>query len=87
MEAVFVPCLSAIDHVEVLALYKTVEHSIDVDFIDHRSVLEAEIRDGRLEKQGEAYRIIILPEMRTVRIGVIRPLPFRHRPCRSPRPL
>ena len=50
------------------------EKGIDVDFIDHRSVLEAEIRDGRLEKQGEAYRIIILPEMRTVRIGVMRKL-------------
>lgn len=46
----------------------------DVDFIDYHSILEAKIRDGRLEKEGESYRIIVLPEMKTVRLGMIKKL-------------
>lgn len=50
------------------------EDGTDVDFIDYHSVLEAEIRNGRLEKEGESYRIIILPEMKTVRLDMMKKL-------------
>ncbi|MDE6816361.1 MAG: hypothetical protein K2P71_10085, partial [Lachnospiraceae bacterium] len=60
---------TAFDSVRILY-----ENGIDVDFIDYESILDAVIRNGRLEKAGESYRIIILPEMRTVRLAMIKKL-------------
>lgn len=50
------------------------ESGIDVDFIDYQSILDAEIQKGRIEKSGESYQVIILPEMRTVRLSMIQKL-------------
>lgn len=50
------------------------ENGIDVDFIDFQSILDGNIRDGRLEKEGESYRVLILPEMKTVRLAMMKKL-------------
>ena len=50
------------------------EDGLDVDFIDYHSILVAEIRNDRLEKEGESYQIIILPEIKTVRLDMMKKL-------------
>jgi hypothetical protein len=44
---------------------------IDLDFIDHESVLRAQIANGALEVAGERYRVLIMPAMSAVRYAMM----------------
>ncbi len=48
-----------------------VRQSVDFDFIDFESLARATVESGQLKVAGEAYRILILPAMRAVRISTI----------------
>lgn len=43
----------------------------DFDFIDFQSLTRADIRDGKLNVSGEAYRALIFPSMRAVRWSTV----------------
>ncbi len=50
------------------------EMQTDVDFIDADSIARATVNDGRLCAAGEAYRMVILPNMFAIRISTLEKL-------------
>ena len=43
------------------------EHSIDFDYIDDESIANAVVKDGKLEVAGGEYRVLMLPEIKSIR--------------------
>ncbi|WP_162463040.1 glycosyl hydrolase [Paenibacillus psychroresistens] len=47
------------------------QHGIDFDYMDFESLDRAEVKDQELRVSGEAYRVLILPAMRTLRYSTL----------------
>lgn len=45
------------------ALNTMIEHQIDVDMIDGRSLLRAEVSDGRIRVGAQTFRVLLCPDM------------------------
>jgi len=50
------------------------KRGVDCDFIDSESLAKAEVKDGRLHIAGEAYRALVVPHMRAMRLESLRKL-------------
>ena len=46
-------------------------HGVDFDYIDFQSIERSRIEDGYLKVAGEAYRTVIIPNMRAVRFDML----------------
>jgi len=44
----------------------------DFDFVDDQAILEAEVKDGALQLQGESYRCMVLPETWVIPLAVLK---------------
>ncbi len=52
---------------------------IDFDFIDSQSLARSEIKNGQVRIEGEAYRVLILPDMTAIRFSTIEKARELHR--------
>lgn len=49
-------------------------HGIDLDFMDYESLARAKVDNGILRVSGENYRMIVVPEMKTIRYSSLEKL-------------